>query len=147
MVSTASVEDLCRSTVSWLDQHCSLPALRPSESVTVYNCPFKADVKTCLYIIYTHSHCMLSTIHCPDFFFVFFFGKTFSFCPHSLCASSVVLSSLRLLSTTTAILTDPTLLPEQATLAVTQDDTTAGPVPDNSLQPTTWNSMPPMWRE
>ncbi|XP_008331021.1 carbohydrate-responsive element-binding protein [Cynoglossus semilaevis] len=85
MVSTASVEDLCRSTVSWLDQHCSLPALRP-----------------------------------------------------------MVLSSLRLLSTTTAILTDPTLLPEQATLAVTQDDTTAGPVPDNSLQPTTWNSMPPM---
>lgn len=32
MVSTASVEDLCRSTLSWLDQHCSLPALRPSES-------------------------------------------------------------------------------------------------------------------
>uniref|UniRef100_A0A4W6EJL9 MLX interacting protein like n=1 Tax=Lates calcarifer TaxID=8187 RepID=A0A4W6EJL9_LATCA len=61
MVSTASVEDLCRSTLSWLDQHCSLPALRP-----------------------------------------------------------MVLSSLRLLSTTTAILTDPSLLPEQATLAVTQ---------------------------
>lgn len=34
MVSTASVEDLCRSTLSWLDQHCSLPALRPSESST-----------------------------------------------------------------------------------------------------------------
>lgn len=34
MVSTASVEDLCRSTLSWLDQHCSLPALRPSESIT-----------------------------------------------------------------------------------------------------------------
>lgn len=32
MVSTASVDDLCRSTMSWLDQHCSLPALRPSES-------------------------------------------------------------------------------------------------------------------
>uniref|UniRef100_A0AAY5KA61 BHLH domain-containing protein n=1 Tax=Esox lucius TaxID=8010 RepID=A0AAY5KA61_ESOLU len=31
MVSTASVEDLCRTTLSWLDQHCSLPALRPSE--------------------------------------------------------------------------------------------------------------------
>uniref|UniRef100_G3QA14 BHLH domain-containing protein n=1 Tax=Gasterosteus aculeatus aculeatus TaxID=481459 RepID=G3QA14_GASAC len=58
MVSTASVEDLCRSTLSWMDQHCSLPALRP-----------------------------------------------------------MVLSSLRILSTTTAILTDPTLLPEQATLA------------------------------
>lgn len=34
MVSTASMEDLCRSTLSWLDQHCSLPALRPSESST-----------------------------------------------------------------------------------------------------------------
>lgn len=32
MVSTASMEELCRSTLSWLDQHCSLPALRPSES-------------------------------------------------------------------------------------------------------------------
>lgn len=66
MVSTASVEDLCRSTLSWLDQHCSLPALRP-----------------------------------------------------------MVLSSLRLLSTTTAILTDPSLLPEQATLAVTQGNPAA----------------------
>uniref|UniRef100_A0A3B3V0F5 MLX interacting protein like n=1 Tax=Poecilia latipinna TaxID=48699 RepID=A0A3B3V0F5_9TELE len=63
MVSTASVEDLCRSTLSWLDQHCALPALRP-----------------------------------------------------------MVLSSLRLLSTTTAILTDPSLLPEQAALAVTQGE-------------------------
>lgn len=32
MVSTASMEELCRSTLSWLDQHCSLPTLRPSES-------------------------------------------------------------------------------------------------------------------
>ncbi|XP_047462157.1 carbohydrate-responsive element-binding protein-like [Mugil cephalus] len=76
MVSTASVEDLCRSTLSWLDQHCSLPALRP-----------------------------------------------------------MVLSSLRLLSTTTSILTDPSLLPEQATLAVTQGDPAA--VLDHSLQPAT----------
>ncbi|XP_008284570.1 carbohydrate-responsive element-binding protein isoform X2 [Stegastes partitus] len=74
MVSTASVEDLCRSTLSWLDQHCSLPALRP-----------------------------------------------------------MVLSSLRLLSTTTAILTDPSLLPEQAALAVTQGDPAAAL--DHSLQP------------
>ncbi|XP_077361722.1 carbohydrate-responsive element-binding protein isoform X2 [Festucalex cinctus] len=63
MVSTASVEQLCQSTLSWLDQHCSLPSLRP-----------------------------------------------------------MVLSSLRLLSTTTSILTDPRLLPEQAALAVTQGD-------------------------
>uniref|UniRef100_A0A674AB95 Carbohydrate-responsive element-binding protein-like n=1 Tax=Salmo trutta TaxID=8032 RepID=A0A674AB95_SALTR len=61
MVSAVSVEDLCRTTLSWLDQHCSLPALRP-----------------------------------------------------------MVLSSLRLLSTSTSILTDPSLVPEQATHAVTQ---------------------------
>ncbi|XP_074528454.1 carbohydrate-responsive element-binding protein isoform X2 [Halichoeres trimaculatus] len=83
MVSTASVEDLCRSTLSWLDQHCSLPALRP-----------------------------------------------------------MVLSSLRLLSTTTAILTDPTLLPEQATLAVTQGDPAAAL--DHSLQPTIQDRVHPM---
>uniref|UniRef100_UPI0037E8C12C carbohydrate-responsive element-binding protein n=1 Tax=Semicossyphus pulcher TaxID=241346 RepID=UPI0037E8C12C len=83
MVSTASVEDLCRSTLSWLDQHCSLPALRP-----------------------------------------------------------MVLSSLRLLSTTTSILTDPTLLPEQATLAVTQADPSA--VLDHSLQPAIQDRIHPM---
>ncbi|XP_076867795.1 carbohydrate-responsive element-binding protein isoform X2 [Brachyhypopomus gauderio] len=60
MVSTASMEDMCRTTLSWLDQHCSLPALRPT-----------------------------------------------------------VLSSLRCLSTSTSILTDPSLVPEQATQAVT----------------------------
>ncbi|XP_075876241.1 carbohydrate-responsive element-binding protein isoform X2 [Nelusetta ayraudi] len=83
MVSTASAADLCRSTMSWLDQHCSLPALRP-----------------------------------------------------------MVLSSLRLLSTTTAILTDPSLLPEQAALAVTQAEppTTL----DHSLLPPTQDSLPPM---
>ncbi|XP_072302748.1 carbohydrate-responsive element-binding protein isoform X2 [Eucyclogobius newberryi] len=83
MVSTASVEDLCSSTLSWLDQHCSLPALRP-----------------------------------------------------------MVLSSLRLLSTTTAILTDPSLLPEQATLAVTQG--TAAVALDNSLQLATRDNLHPM---
>ncbi|KAJ8412369.1 hypothetical protein AAFF_G00127050 [Aldrovandia affinis] len=67
MVSTATVEDLCRTTLSWLDQHCSLPALRPT-----------------------------------------------------------VLSSLRLLSTSTSILSDPTLVPEQATRAVTQSNPTQG---------------------
>ncbi|KAM7374769.1 hypothetical protein PAMP_007409 [Pampus punctatissimus] len=83
MVSTASMEDLCRSTLSWLDQHCSLPSLRP-----------------------------------------------------------MVLSSLRLLSTTTAILTDPSLLPEQATLAVTQGDPAAAP--DQSLQPAARDNIQPM---
>ncbi|XP_056140442.1 carbohydrate-responsive element-binding protein-like isoform X2 [Lampris incognitus] len=76
MVSTTSVEDLCRSTLSWLDQHCSLLTLRP-----------------------------------------------------------MVLSSLRLLSTSTAILTDPSLLPEQAALAVTQGYPAANP--DHSAQPAT----------
>ncbi|XP_067350549.1 carbohydrate-responsive element-binding protein-like isoform X1 [Channa argus] len=83
MVSTASVEDLCQSTLSWLDQHCSLPALRP-----------------------------------------------------------MVLRSLRLLSTTTSILTDPSLLPEQATLTVTQDDLAA--TLDHSSQPPTQESTHPM---
>lgn len=29
MVSTASIEDLCRTVLTWLDQHCSLTELRP----------------------------------------------------------------------------------------------------------------------
>ncbi|XP_069470895.1 carbohydrate-responsive element-binding protein [Ambystoma mexicanum] len=61
MVSTASIEDLSRTSMSWLDQYCSLPALRPT-----------------------------------------------------------VLSSLRQLSTSTSILSDPSLMPEQATQAVTR---------------------------
>ncbi|XP_041949412.1 carbohydrate-responsive element-binding protein-like isoform X1 [Alosa sapidissima] len=61
IVSTASLEELCRTTLSWLDQHCSLPALRPT-----------------------------------------------------------VLNSLRLLSTSTSILTDPGLVPDQANQAVCQ---------------------------
>ncbi|XP_062261595.1 carbohydrate-responsive element-binding protein-like isoform X3 [Platichthys flesus] len=80
MVSTASVEDHFRTTMSWLDQHCSLLALRP-----------------------------------------------------------MVLNSLRHLSTSTAILTEPRLLPEQATLAVTQGDPLAPP--DDSLHPPTWDDV------
>lgn len=30
MVSTASMESLTQTSLTWLDQHCSLPALRPS---------------------------------------------------------------------------------------------------------------------
>ncbi|PVD33071.1 hypothetical protein C0Q70_08520 [Pomacea canaliculata] len=30
MVSTASMEELCRTTLAWLDQHCSLVSLRPT---------------------------------------------------------------------------------------------------------------------
>ncbi|CAB1429892.1 unnamed protein product [Pleuronectes platessa] len=67
--------------MSWLDQHCSLPALRP-----------------------------------------------------------MVLNSLRHLSTSTAILTEPRLLPEQATVAVTQVDPSA-PL-DDSLHRATWDNVP-----
>ncbi|GAB5579007.1 carbohydrate-responsive element-binding protein isoform X6 [Prionailurus iriomotensis] len=61
MVSTSSLEELHRTALSWLDQHCSLPVLRPT-----------------------------------------------------------VLNTLRHLSTTTSILTDPSQLPEQAAEAVTR---------------------------
>ncbi|XP_075296142.1 carbohydrate-responsive element-binding protein isoform X3 [Opisthocomus hoazin] len=59
MVSTASMESLTQTSLAWLDQHCSLPVLRPT-----------------------------------------------------------VLSSLRQLSISTAILSDPACVPEQATRAV-----------------------------
>ncbi|KAK2502282.1 hypothetical protein MC885_013782 [Smutsia gigantea] len=61
MVSTRSLEELHRTALSWLDQHCSLPVLRPT-----------------------------------------------------------ALNTLRHLSTTTSILTDPSQLPEQAAAAVTR---------------------------
>ncbi|XP_066189181.1 LOW QUALITY PROTEIN: carbohydrate-responsive element-binding protein [Sylvia atricapilla] len=60
MVSTASMESLTQTSLAWLDQHCSLPALRPT-----------------------------------------------------------VLSSLRQLSISTSILSDPARVPEQAARAVT----------------------------
>ncbi|XP_043574870.1 carbohydrate-responsive element-binding protein-like [Chiloscyllium plagiosum] len=59
MVSTSSLDDLYQSALAWLEQHCSLPALRLS-----------------------------------------------------------VLNSLRQLSTSTTILTDPSLVPEQAIVAM-----------------------------
>ncbi|KAM6373135.1 carbohydrate-responsive element-binding protein [Pluvialis apricaria] len=59
MVSTASMESLTQTSLAWLDQHCSLPVLRPT-----------------------------------------------------------VLSSLRQLSISTSILSDPACIPEQATQAV-----------------------------
>ncbi|XP_058141909.1 carbohydrate-responsive element-binding protein isoform X2 [Dasypus novemcinctus] len=61
MVSTASLQSLHQTSLAWLDQYCSLPALRPT-----------------------------------------------------------VLNSLRQLSTTTCILTEPARIPEQATRAVTE---------------------------
>ncbi|XP_077731605.1 MLX-interacting protein isoform X3 [Canis aureus] len=61
MVSTSSLGELHRTALSWLDQHCSLPVLRPT-----------------------------------------------------------VLNTLRHLSTTTSVLTDPSQLPEQAAEAVTR---------------------------
>ncbi|XP_072104054.1 MLX-interacting protein [Mobula birostris] len=67
MVTSTSVDDLCKSTLSWVDQHCSLPVLRP-----------------------------------------------------------MVLNTLRHLSTTTSILTDPSLIPEQAIQAVNQISKSSG---------------------
>ncbi|NXE09805.1 MLXIP protein, partial [Lophotis ruficrista] len=67
MVSTASFKDLDQTAMTWLDQHCSLPVLRP-----------------------------------------------------------MVLNTLRHLSTTTSILSDPLRLPEQAAEAVNKTNKTAG---------------------
>ncbi|XP_068271966.1 carbohydrate-responsive element-binding protein isoform X2 [Nyctibius grandis] len=67
MVSTASMETLTQTSLAWLDQHCSLPALRPT-----------------------------------------------------------VLSSLRQLSISTSILSDPACVPEQATRAVAGMDRGGG---------------------
>ncbi|XP_021570495.1 carbohydrate-responsive element-binding protein, partial [Carlito syrichta] len=61
MVSTANLHSLRQTSMAWLDQYCSLPALRPT-----------------------------------------------------------ILNSLRQLSTSTSILTDPSRMPEQATRAVTE---------------------------
>ncbi|XP_062445980.1 MLX-interacting protein isoform X3 [Rhea pennata] len=67
MVSTTSLKDLNQTAMAWLDQHCSLPVLRP-----------------------------------------------------------MVLNTLRHLSTTTSILSDPSRLPEQATEAINKMNKTAG---------------------
>ncbi|XP_031448411.1 MLX-interacting protein isoform X2 [Phasianus colchicus] len=67
MVSTTSFKDLNQTAIAWLDQHCSLPVLRP-----------------------------------------------------------MVLSSLRQLSVSTSVLSDPSRLPEQATEAVSRTNETAG---------------------
>ncbi|XP_077995978.1 MLX-interacting protein-like [Glandiceps talaboti] len=67
MVSTASMDELCRTVTAWVDQHCSLTALRPA-----------------------------------------------------------VLASLRQLSTTTSILSDPSQVPEQAAQAVNKKMNTGG---------------------
>ncbi|XP_075023767.1 MLX-interacting protein isoform X3 [Calonectris borealis] len=67
MVSTTSFKDLNQTAMAWLDQHCSLPVLRP-----------------------------------------------------------MVLNTLRHLSTTTSILSDPSCLPEQAAEAVNKMNKTAG---------------------
>ncbi|KAL7987093.1 hypothetical protein Chor_006012 [Crotalus horridus] len=67
MVSTTSLESLSQTSLAWLDQYCSLPALRPT-----------------------------------------------------------VLSSLRQLSVSTSILTNPSGIPEQATQAVTGTSTIDG---------------------
>ncbi|XP_074868465.1 MLX-interacting protein [Carettochelys insculpta] len=69
MVSTTSLEDLNQTAMAWLDQHCSLPVLRP-----------------------------------------------------------MVLNTLRHLSTTTSILSDPSRMPEQATEAVCKSNKAVGEI-------------------
>lgn len=55
MVSTASMEELCRSTLSWLDQHCSLPMLRPSEfSINI--------IPEYLYIFFLNDLCLFNSL-------------------------------------------------------------------------------------
>ncbi|XP_061866348.1 MLX-interacting protein isoform X2 [Colius striatus] len=66
MVSTTSFKDLNRTVMAWLDEHCSLPVLRP-----------------------------------------------------------MVLNTLRHLSTTTSVLSDPSCLPKQAAEAVSKDEQTS----------------------
>ncbi|XP_061196266.1 MLX-interacting protein-like isoform X2 [Saccostrea echinata] len=44
MVSTASVDELCRTTLAWLDQHCSLVVLRPA----VLNALRQLSTTTCI---------------------------------------------------------------------------------------------------
>lgn len=38
MVSTASIDELCRTTLAWLDQHCSLVVLRPGKFIQHVRC-------------------------------------------------------------------------------------------------------------
>ena len=38
MVSTATVDELYRTTQAWLDQHCTLPALRPGQCFVMSYC-------------------------------------------------------------------------------------------------------------
>lgn len=60
MVSTSSMAELCRTTLSWLDQHCSLPTLRPSESR-----PTSSSTETLsqgLFFLTTCSLCLLNSL-------------------------------------------------------------------------------------
>lgn len=41
MVSTASIDELCRTTLAWLDQHCSLVVLRPGKFIQHVRCTWK----------------------------------------------------------------------------------------------------------
>jgi MAX-like protein X len=85
-VSSVTYEDLWQSVLSWVDQHCSLMALRPGMSLF-----FQMYIFTCS-LIFNISHV------------------------------SVVMNSLRHLSKTTDILTDPSRLPDEATRAVCSAD-------------------------
>ena len=59
LVSTTSPDELCRTVLSWLDQHCSLVALRPG--------------KTCVMLI----HHRASEAYFPQNYFQIYLVSTF----------------------------------------------------------------------
>lgn len=72
--------------------------------------------------IIIHNDCSTCTLFCMDLFAV----SLMAFLILSWLFFTVVLSSLRHLSTSTSILSDPSRLPEQATEAVSKMNKTAG---------------------
>eukprot|EP00106_Octopus_bimaculoides_P018794 XP_014786236.1 PREDICTED: carbohydrate-responsive element-binding protein-like isoform X3 [Octopus bimaculoides] len=59
IVSTASMDEMCRTVMSWFDQYCSLAALRPSEYLLTFLIVFLSACRTislssfsCLYNIF-----------------------------------------------------------------------------------------------
>ncbi|WAR03382.1 MLXPL-like protein [Mya arenaria] len=65
MVSTASMDELCRTVLAWLDQHCSLPSLRPivsdamrhlSTSTSILNDPSRVPEQAAQAVIKRQKH-------------------------------------------------------------------------------------------
>ncbi|KAI1231983.1 hypothetical protein IHE44_0007630 [Lamprotornis superbus] len=116
MVSTASMESLTQTSLTWLDQHCSLPALRPRQ-VQLSPKPLRVGFPS-------PRQLGLRERPVPPFRGLKR-GRAAPFppgwvrlpAPLSLVPAAV-LSSLRQLSISTSILSDPARVPEQAARAV-----------------------------